>query len=154
MKKVSAFLVAVLVVATLLFSFNFATQAKDKSSSNGFASQLDSGYSLLQGQRGFYQLRDSEGGVSFNQFGQLVPFGRKSAAVLTGIVLQKNEDGSLAISERGGFIPARSESGTILVYVSVFRTVAAGGQFDTIAEYGSREPGGFDIVQSADLAGL
>ncbi len=131
-------------------------QAKDRTSEAvQAAQQIDGSYNLLPGQRGYYQLRDSEGGVSFNSYGQLVPFGRKVPAYVAGLEFEHNLDGSLATNDRGGFIPRRGPDGTIVVCVHVLRPADKGGSFDVCgAEYGSREPGGFDIVQVEDLRGI
>ncbi len=130
--------------------------AKDKTQPAGCAScELDTSYSLLIGQRGFYQLADEEGGVSFNQFGQLEPGGRKVPAFIAAVEFVRNKDGSLVFNERGGLSPLRDASGTIVVCVHVLRPANKGGSFDRCdAAYGSREAGGFDIVQPADLTGF
>jgi len=150
---------AVLIAATLILFASFVPQsrsnAKTKAGAECSTCDLDATYRLVTGQRGFYQLTDEEGGVDFNQFNQLEPGGRKVPAVLNALQFERNEDGSLVFSERGGLTPVRDKDGTIVVCVHVLRPANKGGAFDRCdAVYGSRGAGGFDIVQAADLVGF
>jgi len=152
----------VLALALYIAAFGFIAMgsgmagAKDRSApADCIGCALDAGYSLAVGQNGFYQLRDSEGGVDYNAFGQLEPFGRKVPAVVSGLQYVRNPDGSIFVDENGKQHLLRDASGTIVVCVTVFRPATKGGTFDVCgADYGSRVPGGFDIRQPADLVGF
>ena len=126
---------------------------------------LDKSVAILIGKSGFYQLTDEEGGVDFNSFGQLVPFGRKSYAKITGIPFELEADGrlrtELRFNERLGrfetrFFVKRSPDGFLLVNLHIERDGAKGGAFDKVEVpfTKTKEPGTFDTIQGADLVGL
>ncbi len=126
---------------------------------------LDEGLRILIGKAGFYQLLDSEGGVDFNAFGQLEPFGRKSYAKISGIPLQRNADGSLrtegVFDENGNllftrFFIVRDAQGHLTVNLHIERDPLKGGAFDKpfVPFTAGRQPGTFDTIQSGDLVGL
>jgi hypothetical protein len=162
MKKLKPFagvaavaLLGVLLVVAVFVVPRTEGAKSDKGKPACILCEIDSAYSLTTGQRGFYQLTDEEGGVGFNQFGQLEPGGRKVPAVVSALQYKRNEDGSLALTEDGRLQLVRDESGNIVVCVQVARPGPKGGTFDRCgAVYGSREPGGFDIPQPADKVGF
>jgi hypothetical protein len=165
-RQMALMVVTVLVLLSILPLPNTALAQKSPQQEKSVSrADLDKSVAVLIGKAGFYQLTDEEGGVDFNAFGQLVPFGRKSYAKITGIPFEKNEDGSLRTEERFNarlgrfetrFFVKRDADGHLLVNLQVERDAAKGGAFDKaeVPFTAGRAPGTFDTIQPADLVGL
>jgi hypothetical protein len=131
------------------------------------ANALQCGAQPLIGKEVMYQLTDDEGGITFNQFGQLEPFGRKVPAIITGLEFKRESDGSLFMTDATQFNDAgiplngrisflRSSGGQIVVCLHILRPANKGGAFDKcdVPLLKGREPGTADTIRSADLVGI